>query len=529
MSKKYSKQSLIDAINSAMDSKEAANFYHVPASTIRRHRRNRSLRSRIGRPSYLSSNEESYFVALLQLLPDFGFPITCDVALKLANDYFKSLGLSDNPGKKWLRSFVQRHHEDIKWKKQSKLERAREQSFTEEVRLAWFNLLENVMIKYGLLDKPCQIFNVDETGFSDQTKGEYVIVKSSQRHVFEANGGTGKHCRTALICVSAGGVVLSPLFLYSGQHLMDAWCAGGPDGAHYGVTAKGWMDTVTFEYWLEYAMRGKVSKNNINHCSSNCNKSDTVPTNVLIPPINFSAAQLSTLPNSSTFSASTISHSSNDSYNTTTSTYSSFLNSIIIDGHDGLSVHDNATYTDLKPCSLDYSCELSRSLAVTGSVDQQETAKNHQKNLFTTIINNNSPPNPIVAVRQVVNEVLSSYQEKKCTTTTSSKVHRASRLRSTVGLNITDDDFVLLKLKEREEKNNKMKKARSSKAGKPIKISTNKATNKKSKTTSFSADTTNKENEIPKDVEVEYGIQLLQHAINVSQFESMSDSSNEEC
>ncbi|CAF1514174.1 unnamed protein product [Rotaria sordida] len=478
MSKKYSKQSLIDAINSAMDSKEAANFYHVPASTIRRHRRNRSLRSRIGRPSYLSSNEESYFVALLQLLPDFGFPVTCEVALKLANDYFKSLGLSDNPGKKWLRSFVQRHHEDIKWKKQSKLEQAREQSFTEEVRLAWFNLLENVMIKYGLLDKPCQIFNVDETGFSDQTKGEYVIVKSSQRHVFEANGGTGKHCRTALICVSAGGVVLSPLFLYSGQHLMDAWCAGGPDGAHYGVTAKGWMDTVMFEYWLE---------------------------------------------------SSTISHSSNDSYNTATSTYSSFLNSIIIDGHDDLSVHDNATYTDLKPCSLDYSCELSRSLAVTGSVDQQETAKNHQNNLFTTIINNNSPPNPIVAVRQVVNEVLSSYQEKKCTTTTSSKVHRASRLRSTVGLNITDDDFVLLKLKEREEKKNKMKKARSSKAGKPIKISTNKATNKKSKTTSFSADTTNKENEIPKDVEVEYGIQLLQHAINVSQFESMSDSSNEEC
>ncbi|CAF4278630.1 unnamed protein product [Rotaria socialis] len=63
---------------------------------------------------------------------------------------------------------------------------------------------------------------IDETGFADQTKGERVIVKSSRRHAFEANSGTGKDDRTALICVSAGGFVLSPLFLYSGKHLMDS-------------------------------------------------------------------------------------------------------------------------------------------------------------------------------------------------------------------------------------------------------------------------------------------------------------------
>ncbi|CAF4587878.1 unnamed protein product [Rotaria magnacalcarata] len=93
-------QSLIDAVNSALDSKSAAKLYNVPASTIRRHRRNRSLKNRIGRLSYLTTSEESYFVALLQLLPDFGIQPTGEVALKLANDYFKSLGLSDNPRKK---------------------------------------------------------------------------------------------------------------------------------------------------------------------------------------------------------------------------------------------------------------------------------------------------------------------------------------------------------------------------------------------------------------------------------------------
>ena len=169
MSKKYQKQSLIDAINSPLDSKLAGKLYNIPASTIRRHRRNPFLRNRIGRPSYLSSNEESYFVSMLQLLPEIGFQITSEVALRLAKDYFESLNLSDNPGKKWLHSLVERHNE-IRWKKESKLERTREEAFTEEIRSGWFPLLENVMIKYNLLDKPAQIFNVDEIGFSDQTK-----------------------------------------------------------------------------------------------------------------------------------------------------------------------------------------------------------------------------------------------------------------------------------------------------------------------------------------------------------------------
>ncbi|CAF2273494.1 unnamed protein product [Rotaria magnacalcarata] len=49
---------------------------------------------------------------IISLLPDFGIQPTGEVALKLANDYFKSLGLSDNPDKKWRYLFVERHSED---------------------------------------------------------------------------------------------------------------------------------------------------------------------------------------------------------------------------------------------------------------------------------------------------------------------------------------------------------------------------------------------------------------------------------
>ena len=98
--------------------------------------------------------------------------------------------------------------------------------------------------------------------------GQWVIVNSSCRYVFEANGGGGKDYRTALICISAGGQVLPPFILYAAKNLTDTWCKGGPDGAQYGVTNKvshrftlignnlicfqGWIDTCMYEYWLEH-------------------------------------------------------------------------------------------------------------------------------------------------------------------------------------------------------------------------------------------------------------------------------------
>ena len=80
-----------------------------------------------------------------------------------------SLGLKVQPGGKWLRQFVKRNRVKIKWKKQKKLERIRAEKFTEETRRGWFSLLKSTLEKLNLMDKPNQIFNADETGFSDKT------------------------------------------------------------------------------------------------------------------------------------------------------------------------------------------------------------------------------------------------------------------------------------------------------------------------------------------------------------------------
>ena len=48
----------------------AAKLFQVPASTIHRHRQKPSINSRAGRPNYLKFEEETYFVSILQLLPE---------------------------------------------------------------------------------------------------------------------------------------------------------------------------------------------------------------------------------------------------------------------------------------------------------------------------------------------------------------------------------------------------------------------------------------------------------------------------
>ncbi|CAF4083685.1 unnamed protein product, partial [Rotaria sp. Silwood1] len=150
----------------------------------------------------------------------------------------KSLGLSFKPGRKWLQAFVKRHRMKIKWKKEEKLERICAEKFTEETRRGWFSLLKLTLEKFGLMDKSCQIFNADETGFRDKTSGKYVIVNSGTRHTFEKNGCSGKNYTTALIAINAAGQVLPPFIVYSGKNLIDNWCKGGLDGTHYAVTEK---------------------------------------------------------------------------------------------------------------------------------------------------------------------------------------------------------------------------------------------------------------------------------------------------
>ena len=173
MPEKYSCKTLLAAATSNLDFTVALKTFNVLASIIFEYQRNPPLNYRVGRPSCLSLNQEVHLVSSsLKLLPEYGFDVTKDLALQLIIDYFQPLYLIITPGTKWLSLFVKRHARDIMWKKQEGLERIRAENFTEDIRTGWFARLKEVMTEHNLFDKSNQIFNVDESDFSDKARSE---------------------------------------------------------------------------------------------------------------------------------------------------------------------------------------------------------------------------------------------------------------------------------------------------------------------------------------------------------------------
>ena len=115
---KYTRKNLIDAIQTGLSSTQTSKILNVPERTIRSHRQNPSQKIGAGRHRYLDDEQERCLASFFKLLPEYGFPLSYDVAMKVASDCMKSIGLSVQPGRKWLRLFVRRHESEIKWKKE---------------------------------------------------------------------------------------------------------------------------------------------------------------------------------------------------------------------------------------------------------------------------------------------------------------------------------------------------------------------------------------------------------------------------
>ena len=82
-------------------------------------------------------------------------------------------GIFKDPGRHWFSDFFKRNENKIKMKKEVKLEHSRKQGFTETVRSGWFQKVKDLLDRNDLHFRPNQIWNVDESGFSDETQCEF--------------------------------------------------------------------------------------------------------------------------------------------------------------------------------------------------------------------------------------------------------------------------------------------------------------------------------------------------------------------
>lgn len=205
----------------------------------------------------------------LQILCNWGWGFTRTDLLNLvqefviANDHptpFKN----GRPGRKWFNRFM-RDHPELTIRKSEQFPDARAKATSDPAILTgWFALLEKEIVKADCMNKPENIYNVDETGFITDPAAGKVLSRTGSKNVYQNTGGSGREQITVCITGNAAGQTLPPYVVYEGKHLYGSWCVGGPDGARYAVSDHGWMERVIFEdYFLHLFLKESEKWSNL--------------------------------------------------------------------------------------------------------------------------------------------------------------------------------------------------------------------------------------------------------------------------
>ena len=117
---------------------------------------------------------------------------------------------------------------------------------------SWFAGFEAFLLEKGLTNRPCQIWNCDETGFDLQGRAGKVIGPSDRKQApYRVLSGSREHI-TMLPCLNACGQWMAPYFLFPGKRVPVTYnpLEGGVEGSVFSMTNSGYMDTETFYMWL---------------------------------------------------------------------------------------------------------------------------------------------------------------------------------------------------------------------------------------------------------------------------------------
>lgn len=205
----------------------------------------------------------------LQILCNWGWGFTRTDLLNLVQEFVIANDLptpfkNGRPGRKWFNRFMWDHPE-LTIRKSEQFPDARAKATSDPAILTgWFALLEKEMVKADCMNKPENIYNVDETGFITDPAAGKVLSRTGSKNVYQNTGSSGREQITVCITGNAAGQTLPPYVVYKGKHLYGSWCVGGPDGARYAVSDHGWMERVIFEdYFLHLFLKESEKWSNL--------------------------------------------------------------------------------------------------------------------------------------------------------------------------------------------------------------------------------------------------------------------------
>ena len=251
--KGWTQESMTSAIKAVVDDgmsvRGAAEYYGVPKSTLGDRISGRVLPgAKSGPNTYLSSEEEEELVNFLCRTALVGHARTRKEVLAIVNRILSSRGKNKDVSPGWWAAFVARHPM-LTLRTPATLSISRANATDPVVIDSYFDELERALEENGLTDKPCQIFNMDETGVPLDPNPLKIVTWRGHKNPAQVSSGS-KGQVTVVGCVSAGGQCLPPMVIWDRKHLPPELAVGEVPGTIYGLSTKGWIDQELFDLWF---------------------------------------------------------------------------------------------------------------------------------------------------------------------------------------------------------------------------------------------------------------------------------------
>ena len=231
--------------------RQAAEAYDVPKSTLHDRITGRvQFDKKSGPEKYLTDAEEAELVNFLVECAKVGYARSRKDVLSLVQMVVKTKGKDVVLSGGWWQSFKKRHPE-ITLRSAEPLAYARAVASNPAVLDRYYDILEHALTENDLMDKPCQIFNCDETGMPLSPQPTKVVTAKGERHPYSIKSGD-KSQVTVLVCCSAGGYPIPPYVVFDRKLISQEMAKGEVAGTAYGSSSNGWINSELFDLWFRH-------------------------------------------------------------------------------------------------------------------------------------------------------------------------------------------------------------------------------------------------------------------------------------
>ena len=225
---------MLEAVQDGSPITTAARVHGVPKTSLHNRIKGKVVHGvKPGPKQYLSVEEETELAEFAIEAASVGCGQTRKQIMTIAENVAKDKGIlqKDRITQGWYEKFMKRQT----YLSLCKGDPAANEmdAVTSQAIKHYFDLLEKTLKDNNLLNKPAQIYNVDETGMA-----------------YEHCASGNKAQTTLVACVNAIGQAIPPYVIYNAKTLNPEWMKDGPPGTKYARSENGWIDTDLFEHWF---------------------------------------------------------------------------------------------------------------------------------------------------------------------------------------------------------------------------------------------------------------------------------------